>query len=208
MGFVEKRKSEFFYKKAKAEKYRARSAYKLLELQKKFHLIKEGSVVVDCGAAPGSWSQVALEFIGRTGLVIGVDILPIAALEGNFVFLRADLTKPTAAEKIKQALPRPADLVMSDAAPEFSGIRTRDIGLAMDLNRAILEIAKEILKSGGNFVCKSFQGPEFQDFVKELKENFAEVNITKPAASLKESSEMYLVGLKFKRESARTEQKG
>jgi len=195
--FVKQRKKEFFYKRAKEEKYRARSAYKLLELQKKFHLIHQGSIVVDCGAAPGSWSQVALEFVGR-GQVLAIDILPMASLPGNFTFLWADLTKESAVDKIKAVLQKPADLIMSDASPEFSGVRTMDIGSAMNLNYAILEIAKKILKQNGSFVCKAFQCSDFPDFVKDVKGYFADVHIVKPKASLKESAEMYIVALGFK----------
>ncbi|MEM4248037.1 MAG: RlmE family RNA methyltransferase [Candidatus Nanoarchaeia archaeon] len=192
------RKKEFFYKKAKEEKYRARSAYKLLELQKKFRLIESGDIVVDCGAAPGSWSQVALQFVGANGRVLAIDILPMAELSGNFTFLRADLTKESTLDKIRTILQRPADLVMSDAAPEFSGIRAMDIGRAMDLNKIILELARKILKKGGSFVCKAFQGKDFQDFVKEVKKYFSNVHLEKPKASLKESAEIYIVALKLK----------
>jgi 23S rRNA (uridine2552-2'-O)-methyltransferase len=198
--FVKRRKSEFFYLKAKEEKYRARSAYKLLDLQKKFHLIKQGNFVIDCGAAPGSWSQVAMQFVGDKGKVLAIDILPVSQLSGSFTFLKANLMKPDIIDKIKELLDRPADLVMSDAAPEFSGIRMMDIGRAMDLNLAILEIAKKILKTGGNFVCKAFQGPDFQDFVKEVRKIFKDVHLEKPEASLKESAEVYIVALKLKKE--------
>lgn len=187
------RKKEYFYKKAKTEKYRARSAYKLLELNKKYRFIRSRDVVVDCGAAPGSWSQVALDIVGPKGFVLAIDILPIAPLQGPFTFLRADLTKPATIGKIKELSPGKADVVISDAAPEFSGIRIKDIGLAMQLNKKILKIAKEILKPGGNFICKAFHGPEFQKFVSEVKKNFKTVKTVKPSASLKKSAEMYVI---------------
>ena len=197
--WLKKRKKEFFYKRAKSEEYRARSAYKLIELQEKFHLVKKGDVVLDLGAAPGSWSQVALEFAGKSGKVIGVDILPIAPIAGNFVFIQGDLTRPEVIEKIK-AVTKKIDVVISDAAPEFSGIKTIDIGAAAYLNSASLEIARKVLKEGGNFVCKSFQGSEFQDFLKEAKKVFSDVKTVKPAASEKKSPEIYVIGLKFKKE--------
>jgi len=198
--FVKQRKKEFFYRRAKEEKYRARSAYKLLDLQKKFHLIKQGDFVIDCGAAPGSWSQVAMQFVGDSGKVLAIDIIPVSQLSGNFTFLKANLLKSGMIDKIKELMDKPADLVMSDAAPEFSGIRMMDIGLAMDLNLAILEIAKKILKTGGKFICKAFQGPGFPDFVKEVRKSFKDVHLEKPEASLKESAEMYIVALKLKKE--------
>jgi len=99
-----KRKGEFFYRRAKAEKYRARSAYKLLDLQKKFHIIKSGNIVVDLGAAPGSWSQVALKFVGMNGKVIGVDIKKVLGLDERFEFVLGDIIRPSTLEKLKQKL--------------------------------------------------------------------------------------------------------
>jgi len=195
--WLTKRKAETFYKKAKQEKYRARSAYKLIEINKKYKLIKPGNVVVDCGAAPGSWSQVALEIVGEDGFVLAIDILPVAPLKGSFDFLQADLTKPSIIEKIRKNLPWKADVVISDAAPEFSGIRERDVGLTLQLNKTIFKIAKEILKKDGNFVCKSFQGPELKDFISEVKKDFKTVKTTKPSASLKKSAEVYVIAKNF-----------
>lgn len=198
--FVKQRKRDFFYRKAKLEKYRSRAAYKLLDLQKRFHLIKKGNVVVDLGAAPGSWSQIALEFVGKNGLVIGIDVLSVLGLGGGFTFVQGDIFKAGTLEKIKQALPRAADVILSDAAPAFSGIRSRDVGIAMQLSFKALEIAKEILKPNGNFITKAFRGQDYTDFVSEVKKNFAAVKEVKPPASQKESAEIYIVGLKFKKE--------
>jgi 23S rRNA (uridine2552-2'-O)-methyltransferase len=194
--FVKQRKKEFFYKKAKAENYRARSAYKLLEIQKKFHLIKEGDVVVDLGAAPGSWSQVALQFVGINGNVIGVDIKPVLGLKGNYKFVLGDMFKDSTLEKIKQTLSNYADVVISDAAPEFSGIRSKDIGTAIQLSFRALQIAKEILKPKGNFVAKAFRGIDYEKFVSEVKKLFTIVKEFKPSASLKSSAEIYIIGLR------------
>jgi len=187
------RKKDIFYKKAKQEKYRARSAYKLIELNQKHKLIKQGNVIVDCGAAPGSWSQVALEIVGDTGFVLAIDTLPMAPLQGQFDFLLADLAKKSIIEKIRKVLPWKADVVMSDAAPEFSGIRVRDVGLCLQLNKAILKIASQILKPGGNFVCKTFQSSELKDLISEVKKSFRTVKLVKPSASLKKSAEIYIV---------------
>jgi len=194
--WLKERKSEQFYRKAKSEKYRARSAYKLLELQKKFRLIRSGDIVVDLGAAPGSWSQVALQFVGANGKVIGVDIKPVLNLKVNYESVLGDIFKNSTLEKIKQTLPRAADVVIADAAPEFSGIRTKDIGIAMLLSFRSLEIAKEILKQGGYFVSKAFRGSDYEKFVSEVKKNFSIVKEVKPKASLRESAEIYIVGLK------------
>lgn len=197
MSYVKKRKSEFFYKKAKQQEYRARSAYKLIELQEKFRFIKKGDVVVDCGAAPGSWSQVALEFVGIRGMVIGVDVLPVAPITENFRFVQGDLTKPETTEKIRN-IAYEANVIISDAAPEFSGIKLLDMGAAIDLNFTVLDLAKQILKKGGNFVCKSFQSKEFQRFLKEVKKYFREVYTIKPKASQKNSPEIYVIALEKK----------
>jgi 23S rRNA (uridine2552-2'-O)-methyltransferase len=193
------RKKEQYYQKAKSEKYRARSAYKLVELQKRFQLIKVGNIVVDLGAAPGSWSQVALEFIGTTGKVIGVDIKTVIGLKDNYEFVRGDIFKESILEKIKQALPRAADVVIADAAPEFSGVRTRDIGIAMLLSFRSLQIAKDILRPNGKFVSKAFRGADYDKFVAEVKKNFEVVKEFKPKASLSESAEIYVIGLRLKK---------
>jgi 23S rRNA (uridine2552-2'-O)-methyltransferase len=193
------RKKEQYYQKAKAEKYRARSAYKLVELQKRFQLIKAGNIVVDLGAAPGSWSQVALEFIGTTGKVIGVDIKTVIGLKDNYEFVRGDIFQESILEKIKKALPRAADVVIADAAPEFSGVRTRDIGIAMLLSFRSLQIAKDVLRPNGKFVSKAFRGADYDKFVAEVKKNFEVVKEFKPKASLSESSEIYVIGLRLKK---------
>lgn len=195
--WLEKRKKDVFYRKAKAEDYRARSAYKLLELQEKFHIIKKGDTVVDLGAAPGSWSQVALEFAGKNGKVVAVDILPMAPISENFVFIQGDLTKETTIEKIKDEIGE-ADVVISDAAPEFSGVKVLDMGQAVDLNFAVLDLAKHVLKESGRFVCKSFQSSEFQNFLREVRKVFSDVKTAKPAASDKKSPELYVVASKKK----------
>jgi 23S rRNA (uridine2552-2'-O)-methyltransferase len=197
--WLKQRKGEFFYKKAKAEKYRARSAYKLLELQKKFHFIGRGNIVVDLGAAPGSWSQVALQFVGPNGKVIGVDIKPVISLGNNYESVLGDIFKDSTIVKIKQKLNRAADVVISDVAPEFSGIRTRDIGIAMLLSFRALQIAKKILKQDGIFVTKAFHGVDYEAFVSEIKKSFAAVKIVKPLASLRESAEVYIIGLRFRK---------
>ncbi len=196
-NYVEKRKADVFYRKAKAENYRARSAYKLIELQEKFHIIKKSDVIVDCGAAPGSWSQVALEFAGSDGLVIGIDVLPVAKLTNRFTFIQGDLTDEEMPKKII-SVSKSIDVVISDAAPEFSGIKTLDMGKAHDLNLVVLDLAKKILKKGGNFVCKTFQSSEFQRFVREVKKVFAQVYTFKPQSSQKNSPETYVIGLRKK----------
>ncbi len=191
-----KRKGEQFYQKAKIAGYRARSAYKLLEIQERFRIIKKGGKVVDLGAAPGSWSQVALELVGETGVVFGVDVQPVLSLGRQFRYIRANILKNK--EKIISEI-MSADVVLADLSPEFSGFKEIDAGIADELAFASLEMAKSLLRKNGNFACKVFQSKRFEEFVKEAKRYFAEVKIFKPKASQKESPEVYVIGLRFKK---------
>jgi len=188
MNWFQKRRSEFFYRRAKEQKYRARSAYKLLEIQKKFRIIKRGDKVLDLGAAPGSWSQIALA-LGAD--VVAVDKLAVAPLKGKFRFIQLDLESKNAKKKLMQF--GPFDVVLSDMAPEFIGVRQIDIGRALKISRLAFDIALTVLKKGGHFVCKCFDHPEIKNLVAELKQNFKLVKIFKPHASLRSSSEIYLV---------------
>ncbi len=193
MQWHKERKKEFFHRKAKREGYRARSAYKLIGLDEKYHLIHRGDVVVDLGAAPGSWSQVILKKVGKGGFLLALDVLPMANLDGNFHFLQADLFERDTSAAVEEILPRKADLVVSDVAPEFSGIRSKDMGLANELSKISFKIAKSVLREGGSFVCKIFSNAEASRLVKEIRDNFGIVKIVKPKSSLKLSSEMYIV---------------
>src|SRR3989344_6067650 len=187
------RKGEQFYGRAKEAGYRSRAAFKLLEIQEKFHIIKKNDVVIDLGAAPGSWSQVASELVGPSGKVIGVDVQPVLGLGRNFTFIRADIIhgKGKITSEVKDA-----DVVLADLSPEFSGSKEVDIGRAHNLASASLELAKKILKEKGNFVCKIFQGSGFEDFIKETRKYFGKVVAFKPKASQKESAEVYVVCLR------------
>lgn len=194
MSWLQRRRSEFFYKKAKKEKYRARSAYKLLEAQKKFHLIKRGDYVLDLGAAPGSWSQVALDFVGRTGHVIAVDITPIVPLKGPFEFIHGDFTSKSIQTKLSG---KKFNVILCDAAPEFSGVKELDFGRTLDLNKKTISLAEKFLIKNGNLFFKSFQKPELRALISELKKKFKFVKIFKPTASLKRSPEVYVVCKNF-----------
>ncbi|HTM09889.1 MAG TPA: RlmE family RNA methyltransferase [Verrucomicrobiae bacterium] len=188
-----------FYRKAKKEGYRSRAAFKLLELARRFQLIKRGDRVVDLGAAPGGWLQVAAELTGSEGKVVGIDLQPIAPIhEGNVVLLQADATTSESKEKIKQLLGGPADCVLSDLAPRLSGIRDADISRSLELIRMAHVVARELLRPGGSFVVKTFVADELRDYFEELKRDFSSVERTRPEATRKASSEIYFCARGFK----------
>jgi len=179
---------------AKEEGYRARSAYKLMQINEKFHLIRKGYSVVDLGAAPGGWLQVAKDMSG--GKVVGVDIEPISSIPG-VITIKADITQPETADLVKQALDGDADVVICDAAPKLTGAWDVDHSRSIDLSRSALAMAKKVLRPGGNFLCKTFMGDMFTDFLAEVKRDFEKVQSTSPLASRKESAEMYIVAKKL-----------
>ncbi len=185
---------DHYYRKAKEEGYRARSAYKLLQINEKFHIIKKGDSVVDLGAAPGGWLQVARML--SSGKIVGVDLEEIEPIPGVITF-RADITKESTVDLVKGALGESADVVICDAAPNLSGAWDRDHAVSIDLARSALRAAKMLLKPRGNFVVKVFQGDMFPGFLSEVKREFALVQAHSPAASRKESAETYIVAKKL-----------
>ena len=198
------RRKDFYFRRAKLEGYRARSAFKLKEIQKKFGIFRKGDWVLDLGAAPGSWMQVSLEFVGDKGFVLGVDLKEIKSFgKENVVSIKGDITKKEVEKKIESILKgrgrKKFDVVLSDASPNISGIWDLDVFRAIRLARASLSLAKRFLKREGVFVVKLFQGKEYQKFLEELKKNFSSVKLFKPKASRKHSSEIYAVCFKKKR---------
>ena len=196
-------KADRFYKAAKEEGYRSRSAFKLLQLSKKFEVIKTGDAVVDLGAAPGGWSQVAHELVGERGVVISVDLQPMERIEGVTV-LQGDITNEEGTVKaIKAAFllkgREVVDVVISDAAPQLSGNRDYDQFRSFELSTAALTIAVTLLKSNGNFVAKIFQGEYYKQFYNSVKRKFRDTRAYSPAASRKRSAEVYVVGKGYKR---------
>ncbi|KQC16008.1 MAG: 23S rRNA (uridine(2552)-2'-O)-methyltransferase [Methanothrix sp.] len=187
-------RKDYFYRKAKSEGYRARSAFKLQQINKRFRLIRRGDAVLDLGAAPGGWLQVAKEISG--GRVVGVDLLPIEPIDG-VTTIKADITAPETLELMTEALGGKANVVICDAAPNLSGNWTLDHARSIDLSSSALRVAKEVLEPGGNFLVKVFQGDTFLDFLSEVRENFRRAQAHSPAASRKESAEMYVVGQGF-----------
>jgi len=195
--WLERQLNDPYVAAAKAKGYRSRSAFKLKELDAKFHLLKRGAQVLDLGAAPGGWSQVAAERVGEAGKVLAADILemePIAGVE----FLQCDLLAPETLAILKRALGGEADLVLSDMASPTTGHRETDHIRTLALFEAALDLAEDVLKPGGAFVGKVFQGGAASDLLTRVKKRFAEVKHVKPPASRAESVELYLVALGFK----------
>ena len=187
-----------YYKKAKQEGYRSRAAYKLLELQRRFRLMKSGDVVVDLGAAPGGWLQVAAKFVGQTGKVIGIDLQPIEPLrEPNIICVQGDITSPEIGEKIPELVHGKVQCVLSDLAPRLSGIRDADAARCLELNRTALTVAVAVLRPGGSFLAKSFVNQELQTFTLEIKKHFHSVQRTRPEATRQGSSEFYFFAKDF-----------
>ncbi len=198
-AWIRERKNEFYYKKAKAENYRSRSTYKLVQANEKYGFIKLHDVVVDLGAAPGGWIQAARKMTGKHGFVLGVDLKPIEPFTQEYIrTIIADLTEPDIAEQILSFLPRRADVVISDAAPNVTGVWEVDHECQIDLASKSMEIAKCILKPGGNFFVKVFQGSQLDEFILNVKSSFETVKIVKPPASRAKSSEEYLLALGLK----------
>lgn len=202
-AWIRERKNEFYYKKAKAENYRSRSIYKLVQANEKYGFIKLHDVVVDLGAAPGGWIQAARKMTGKHGFVLGVDIKPIDPFTQEYIrTIIADLTEPDIVEQILSFLPRKANVVLCDAAPNITGVWEVDHARQIDLATKALEVARNILTYNGNFFIKVFEGDLLKDFIQKTKENFEEVKIVKPQASRAKSSEMYLLALGLKIEKS------
>jgi 23S rRNA (uridine2552-2'-O)-methyltransferase len=187
------KKRDLYYNKAKQMGYRSRAAFKLKFINEKYHIIKQGDSVVDLGAAPGGWLQVAKEISG--GTVIGVDLDRIEAIEGVET-IKGDMTKEVTQQKIFEKVQK-VDVVICDAAPNLSGNWALDHGRSIDLSKIATEVAAKILTPGGNFVVKVFQGDLYQGFVDGLKKRFSYVYSYKSPASRTQSAEIYVIGKGF-----------
>ncbi len=183
--------------RAKAEGYRSRAAYKLLELDEKFRLLKKGARVVDLGCAPGGWCQVAVKAIGKTGQVVGIDYLGMPVVTGAEI-LELDFLEDEAPEKLKALLGGPADLVLSDMAAPTTGHRSTDHLRIVALAEAALDFAEDVLAPGGAFVSKVFAGGAEGELLLRLKTNFETVKHAKPKASRSGSAEKYVVATGFR----------
>lgn len=181
-------------RKAQEQGFRSRAVFKLLEIQQKDRLIRPGMTVLDLGAAPGSWSQVAIDLVGAKGLVIASDILPMDPLPG-VQFIQGDFREEAVVEALLAAFAgRAVDLVISDMAPNMSGDKSVDQARAMYLAELALDMARRVLKPGGDFLTKVFQGEGIDACRTEMKRSFRQLVVRKPEASRARSSEVYLLG--------------
>lgn len=189
---------DHYVKLAQKEGYRSRACYKLIELQQKDTLIKPGMTVVDLGSAPGGWSQVAVNLVGHKGRVIASDILAMDTLAG-VEFICGDFTEDSVLQQILSVIgEQPVDLVISDMAPNMSGMKDVDQPRSMYLCELALDMAGQVLRPGGSYITKIFQGEGFDEYFRMLREQFDKVITRKPAASRPRSREVYLVGRGFR----------
>lgn len=187
-----------YVKRAQKDGYRSRAAYKLLEMNEKDKLIRPGMLVMDLGSAPGGWSQIAGRLVGHTGRVIASDILPMDSLE-NVDFIQGDFTSDEVFQQIMTTMDgRQADLIISDIAPNISGVMAADQASSMYLVELVLDMVRQVLKPGGNFVAKIFQGEGSDEYIKDVRKSFEKVSIRKPEASRPRSREVYLMARGFK----------
>ena len=197
--WIQDRKRDYYYQKAKQEKYRSRAAYKLFQAIKKYRFIKYGDVVVDLGAAPGGWIQAARKTVGNKGFVLGVDLKSIEPFPQHYVrTIVCDITEPETVQQILEMLPRRPNAIISDASPNISGIWEVDHARQIDLARQSLQIALETLQPSGNLFVKVFQGDMLDDFTHKVKQHFETVLVIKPKASRAKSSEMFILGRHLK----------
>jgi 23S rRNA (uridine2552-2'-O)-methyltransferase len=197
IGTPMKKLRDHYFHKAKKEDYAARSVYKLKEMDERFRLLKRGGRVLDLGCAPGSWCQYASERVGPKGLVVGLDVKEVSARLGeNVRVLQMDALLPDIDRLRSEA--ESFDAVLSDMAPSTTGIKSVDQVRSLALAEAALDIAAALLRPGGNFAVKVFQGKGFEELVRRMRTLFDRVRIAKPESSRKESKEIYAVGTGFK----------
>ena len=187
-----------YVKKAQIDGYRSRASYKLLEINEKDKLFGPGSVVMDLGSAPGGWSQIVAPAVGNKVDVIASDILPMDSIIG-VNFIQGDFTEESVYNQILEALgENKADLVISDMSPNLSGVNTKDQYASMYLVELALDMARNVLKPGGSFCAKVFQGVGYEEYVKDVRSSFTKFVVRKPAASRPRSREVYIVAKGFK----------
>ena len=189
-------RKDSYYLKAKKEGYKSRAAYKLLELSRKYKLVRKGYKILDLGAAPGGWSQVALELAGADGFVAAADLEEITGInEPNFTFIHGNMLLPAVADKLTSLAFGGYDLVLSDMAPKTTGIKIKDHMDSMELAQTASNMADKALKKGGAFLVKLFDGEDRSVFVKGLEKKYKQVRAIRPDATRKNSFEMYIIAL-------------
>jgi 23S rRNA (uridine2552-2'-O)-methyltransferase len=195
-NWIKEHLADEYVKKSKIDGFRSRAAYKFLQLNEKHSLLTSSDRVVDLGSAPGSWSQAVSTLLNDTGHIIAIDLLPMAAVPKTS-FIQGDFTDNAIYEKLQDALNNnPVDLVISDMAPNISGIKGTDQARISNLNELTLDFARDWLKPMGNMMVKTFMGSGFDDFIKQVRASFAKTIIEKPDSSRDRSSELFIIGLK------------
>ncbi len=196
--WLKEHESDEFVQRARQEGYRSRAVYKLLEINQRNRILEPGMTVIDLGAAPGGWSQVAIDLVGKKGKVVALDILPMEPLP-DVEFIQGDFREQDVLDELLERVEkRGVDLVMSDIAPNMSGMGAMDQPRAMYLVELALDTARQVLKPGGTFVVKLFQGSGSEEFVRDIRSSFSSVATRKPKASRPRSREVYILARGFK----------
>lgn len=197
-NWLARQQKDPYVKQAQQSHYRSRAVYKLIEIDKRDHLFKQGQVVIDLGAAPGSWSQYISEKIGHDGRLIAIDILPMEPID-NAVFIKGDFTQQSVYEQCLHEMNNAkADLVISDMAPNLSGIRATDQARSLHLAELSFDLAKSVLKTGGDMLVKVFEGEGTDTYRHDLKELFGKIIVRKPKSSRDDSREFYVLAKTFR----------
>ncbi|MBY0471244.1 RlmE family RNA methyltransferase [bacterium] len=192
---------DYYFHKAKAENFAARSVFKLQEIDRRLKVLRAGDKVLDLGAAPGSWSQYASQKVGEKGRVLGIDIQPIKLTLPNAIFVTADMRDLNLEELFtEKGISPPFDLVMSDMAPKTIGVKITDQARSFELCELALQTAERFLKPNGHFICKLFHSDEFEQLRKMLAAKFKKVEIIRPKSTRKESKEIFLIALHYQGE--------
>ena len=193
------RPKDAYHRRARAAGYRARSAYKLTELAARFRLLRRGDHVIDLGAWPGGWLQIAVERIGAEGRAVGVDVVPLEPLPAaNVALITGDVRDPVVIRAARERLGRPADVILSDLAPKLTGVAATDEARRSELAASVLAALPHLLRPGGRLLMKVFMGPEQAALVAQLRKTFDDVRTTRPEATRRGSAELYAVGTGYR----------
>ena len=193
------RPKDAYHRRARAAGYRARSAYKLAELAARFRLLRRGDHVIDLGAWPGGWLQIAAERIGAEGRAVGVDVVPLEPLPAaNVALIAGDVRDPLVIRAARERLGRPADVILSDLAPKLTGVAATDEARRSELAASVLAALPHLLRPGGRLLIKVFMGPEQAALVAQLRKTFDDVRTTRPEATRRGSAELYAVGTGYR----------
>jgi 23S rRNA (uridine2552-2'-O)-methyltransferase len=198
-NWVQQHRHDYYYRKAKQLDYRSRASFKLIQIDDRFNILRKGKVVVDLGAAPGGWLQVAAERVGGEGRVIGVDLQPIAPIEGAMVeTILGDVRRQETVDRLLYMTGGKVDIVLSDMSPNISGQYAMDHARSIELCEHALAFARKTLVPGGCLVIKVFEGDMMKDLIKQVKVSFSDVRLHAPKASRSSSSEIYVIARDFK----------